>query len=93
MGKPVYEWAKENGYQFEYDEEEKEYWLFVKAADKISAYLKCVDERNSGNTDFLDAEKSTLKAIEKMRLKEVDYFMEKFAPAYMKTLDESSDRE
>lgn len=75
------------------DEEEKEYWLFVKAADKISAYLKCVDERNSGNTDFLDAEKSTLKAIEKMRLKEVDYFMKKFAPAYMKTLDESSDRE
>ena len=72
-------------------EDDKQDWLFIKAADKISAYLKCVDERNSGNTDFLDAEKSTLKAIKKMGLKEVDYFMEKFAPAYMKTLDESAD--
>ena len=72
--------------------EEKTEWLYIKAADKISAYLKCVDERNSGNTDFLDAERSTLQAIEKMGLKEADYFMEKFAPAYMQTLDESADR-
>lgn len=73
-------------------DEEKTEWLYIKAADKISAYLKCVDERNSGNTDFLDAERSTLQAIEKMGLKEADYFMEKFAPAYMQTLDESADR-
>ncbi|MBS4899972.1 MAG: 5'-deoxynucleotidase [Clostridiales bacterium] len=74
------------------NDEEKTEWLYIKAADKISAYLKCVDERNSGNTDFLDAERSTLQAIEKMGLKEADYFMEKFAPAYMQTLDESADR-
>ena len=65
-------------------------WKYVKAADKISAYLKCVDEKNMGNTDFADAEKSILKVIKELGLPEADYFMEKFAPAYMHTLDESS---
>ena len=65
-------------------------WEYVKAADKISAYLKCVDEKNMGNTDFADAEKSILKVIKDMGVPEADYFMEEFAPAYMHTLDESS---
>ena len=71
-------------------EEENDLWKYVKAADKISAYLKCVDERNMGNTDFADAEKSILKVIEELGLPEADYFMKEFAPAYMHTLDESS---
>ena len=71
-------------------EEEDALWKYVKAADKISAYLKCVDERNMGNTDFADAEKSILKVIKGLGLPEADYFMEHFAPAYMHTLDESS---
>ncbi len=71
-------------------EDEERAWKFVKAADKISAYLKCVDEKNMGNTDFADAEKSILKTIRGLGLPEADYFMDKFAPAYMHTLDESS---
>ncbi len=65
-------------------------WNYIKAADKISAWLKCVDERNMGNTDFADAEKSIRKVIDDIDLPEVRYFMEKFAPAYKNTLDESS---
>lgn len=61
---------------------------YVKAADKISAYIKCIEERKSGNTDFIEAEKTIEKTIRDMHIQEVDYFMEEFIPAYMKTLDE-----
>lgn len=73
-------------------EKEETEWKFVKAADKISAWLKCVDERNMGNTDFADAEKSILITIDEMgeKMPEVKYFMDNFAPAYKNTLDESS---
>ncbi len=72
------------------DEEEKDIWKFVKAADKISAYIKCVEEKRMGNTDFEQAEEATLKAVKDMNMKEVDYFLEKFMPAYSLTLDEQS---
>lgn len=68
--------------------EEEELWRYVKAADKISAYIKCIEERKSGNTDFIEAEKTIEKTIRDMHIQEVDYFMEEFIPAYMKTLDE-----
>jgi 5'-deoxynucleotidase len=70
--------------------EEEELWKYVKAADKISALIKCIEERKMGNSDFADAEKTIASAIEKMQLPEVDYFMKEFLPAYMTTLDESS---
>ena len=72
------------------DKDEEKEWEFVKAADKISAWLKCVDERNMGNTDFFDAEESIRSTIDSIDLPEVKYFMENFAPAYKNTLDESS---
>lgn len=71
-------------------EEEEREWRFVKAADKISAWLKCIDERNMGNTDFADAEKSIRKTIDEMDMPEASYFMKEFAPAYGNTLDQSS---
>ena len=48
----------------------------VKAADKISAVIKCVEERRSGNRDFSKAEQTITKAIQEMGLPEADYFME-----------------
>ena len=62
----------------------------VKAADKISALIKCLEEDKSGNTEFRMAEESTRKTIEKMseELPEVGVFMDEFLPAYGKTLDE-----
>ena len=73
-------------------EDEANEWKLVKAADKISAWLKCVDERNMGNTDFEDAEKSIREIIDNTKIPEVKYFMEKFAPAYGNTLNKSSGR-
>lgn len=67
----------------------KEYeWLLVKAADKLSALIKCRDELRSGNDEFKTAETSTKKTLENMNMKEVEIFMNDFLPAYELTLDE-----
>ena len=63
-------------------------WKLVKAADKISALIKCVEEEKAGNTEFVNAKKMTRKSIDTMELEEVDVFFEEFFPAYLKTLDE-----
>lgn len=63
-------------------------WKYVKAADKLSAYIKCIEEKNTGNTDFAKAEDTIRKALEDMQMKEIDVFIEEFLPAYVMTLDE-----
>ena len=63
-------------------------WKLVKAADKISALIKCTEELNMGNREFLAAEKSVRKAIESMTLPEANVFMEEFMPGFSLTLDE-----
>lgn len=63
-------------------------WKLVKAADKLSALIKCVEESKAGNKEFVSAEKSIRKQLEDMDIKEVGIFMEEFLPAYCKTLDE-----
>ncbi len=60
----------------------------VKAADKLSAYIKCIEERKAGNSDFLSAERQTRQALEDFHLPEVDYFLLYFIPAFELTLDE-----
>ncbi len=60
----------------------------VKAADKLSAYIKCIEERKAGNSDFLSAERQTREALENYHLPEVDYFLLYFIPAFELTLDE-----
>ena len=60
----------------------------VKAADKLSAYIKCIEERKAGNNEFLQAEKQTRAALEESALPEVAYFLEHFIPAFELTLDE-----
>ena len=71
-------------------EEEAELWKLVKGADKLSALIKCIEERKMGNTDFLSAEKATIEAIHKLEIPEVEVFMEEFIPAYDLTLDEQA---
>ena len=61
---------------------------YVKAADKLSAYLKCVEEGKAGNTEFNKAAEQTMAALKDMRMEELDYFVEKFLPAFALTLDE-----
>ena len=66
----------------------EKYHDIVKAADKMSAYIKCIEERKAGNNEFISAEKQTLNALKAYGMKEVDYFLENFMPAFEKTLDE-----
>ncbi len=61
----------------------------VKAADKLSALIKCKEELSLGNTEFSVASKSTEKSIREMHLPEADAFIEEFLPAFMKGLDEN----
>jgi 5'-deoxynucleotidase len=69
--------------------DEEELWIYVKAADKMSALIKCIEEQSMGNHDFDDAAVTIEKALVNMKLAEVDYFMKEFLPAYRLTLDKS----
>lgn len=60
----------------------------VKAADRISAYIKCLEEEKAGNTEFKKAAVSILNKIEEMQMPEVDYFIQYFIPGFKLTLDE-----
>lgn len=60
----------------------------VKAADKISAYIKCVEELKAGNGEFRSAEEQIRNTLENSDMPEVKYFMEHFMPAFGMTLDE-----
>ena len=72
------------------DPEEAYLHRLVKAADKISALIKCIEEENAGNAEFRTAKASTQAAIDEMAadLPEVRDFCEDFLPAYGNTLDE-----
>ena len=74
------------------DPEEQYMRRLVKAADKISALVKCIEEERAGNTEFLTARASTENMLAQMakELPEVGEFMEEFLPSYGKTLDELS---
>ena len=60
----------------------------VKAADKLSAYIKCIEERKAGNNEFLSAEVQTRRLLEESHMPEVDYFLKHFIPAFELNLDE-----
>ncbi len=67
------------------DEHQKQ---IIKAADKLSALIKCRDEIAFGNRDFKSAEESTLKSIEAMNLPSAKVFLEEFLPSFSLPLDE-----
>lgn len=60
----------------------------LKAADKISALIKCIEERKSGSGEFDSAFESTEKAIKALDCPEADIFLEEFIPPFYKSLDE-----
>ncbi len=63
-------------------------YRLVKAADRLAAYLKCLEELNAGNAEFKKAKTSIEKDLKNLGMKEVDYFLKNIAPAYSLTLDE-----
>ncbi len=60
----------------------------VRAADKLCAYLKCLEEISAGNPEFAQAEKALRATVEALALPEVSYFLETFVPSFRLTLDE-----
>ncbi len=73
---------------FEERPEDAAEWGVVRAADKLCAWLKCVEERRAGNPEFLHAERSLKAALDALARPEVEDFLREFAPSYGLTLDE-----
>ena len=73
---------------FEKEKDDEELWKLVKAADKISALIKCIEEYRMGNKEFEIALKAQEEKINAIDLPEVKFFKEHFLPAYYLTLDE-----
>lgn len=71
-----------------YEGSEDDYRKIVKASDKISAYIKCLEEIKAGNNEFKKAGESILHTINQIDLPEVKYFMKYFIPSFCLTLDE-----
>ncbi len=69
-------------------ESDPEVHAVVKAADKLSAYIKCVEELKAGNTEFRLASEQTYAALQECHLPALNYFMEQFLPSFSLTLDE-----
>ena len=68
--------------------EDPEIEALVKAADKLSAYIKCVEELKAGNNEFREAAAQTRKALESYGMPEVESFLETFMDSFSLTLDE-----
>ena len=60
----------------------------IKAADKLSAHIKCLEEQKAGNTEFDSAAKQTLAAMKALALPELDWFIENCLPAFSLNLDQ-----
>jgi len=67
---------------------DKEVRQLIKAADRLAAYIKCLEELRAGNDEFQAARREILRTIEANPLPETAYFMEHFIPAFHLTLDE-----
>ena len=70
------------------EERDEQVRVIVKAADKLSAYIKCVEELNAGNREFSSAEKQTRRALDAMHLPCLDWFMAHCLDAFSLDLDE-----
>ena len=70
------------------DSSAAEYAPFIQAADRISSGMKCVEERKTGNREFMEAETTQLAAIKEMNLPAANAFIDEFLPALSLTLDE-----
>ena len=68
--------------------EDAEVRALIKAADRLCAYVKCLEELRAGNTEFSRAERTLLRQVEASGLPEVDYFLEHFVPSFKLTIDD-----
>ena len=69
-------------------EDDKDLEPIVKGADKLSAYIKCVEEQKAGNTEFDSAAAQTMQSLKAMGREELDWFIENCLPAFSLDLDQ-----
>lgn len=69
-------------------ETDKEYYQIIKAADRISAYIKCIEENKAGNNEFIQAGETILSTIKELNMPEAEMFLQKYIPAYALSLDQ-----
>lgn len=69
-------------------ESDEEVLPIVKAADKLSAYIKCVEEQKAGNSEFDSAAEQTMKALRAMKMPELDWFIGNCLPAFSLNIDQ-----
>ncbi len=69
-------------------EDDPEVLPIVKAADKLSAYVKCVEEQKAGNTEFDSAAEQTMESMKALQMPELDWFIAECLPAFSLNLDE-----
>lgn len=69
-------------------EDDSELLPFVKGADRLSAYLKCISEQKAGNTEFDSAARQTMQAIKDMHREELDWFLENCLEAFTLNIDQ-----
>lgn len=84
---PDYMQASYSGF-FVKQEADAELWKLVKAADKISALIKCIEEGKAGNTEFNSAKNSTEKLISQLEIPAAKIFVDEFIAAFDLDLDE-----
>ena len=75
-------------YEHDVLEDDKELEPIIKAADKLSAHIKCLEEQKAGNTDFDSAAKQTWDAMKAMGRPELDWFLEHCLPAFSLNIDQ-----
>lgn len=69
-------------------EDDKELEPIVKGADKLSAYIKCVEEQKAGNTEFDSAAAVTMQALRALHREEMDWFIDNCLEAFSLNLDQ-----
>lgn len=69
-------------------EDDRELEPFVKGADKLSAYLKCIEEQKAGNTEFDSAAAVTMQSLRDMHREEMDWFLDHCLEPFTRTLDQ-----
>ena len=77
-----------SSYQALIMEEDKQVKPIIKAADKLSAYIKCIEEQKAGNKDFDSAAEQTIASIRSMDMPELKWFVENCLPAFSLNLDQ-----
>jgi 5'-deoxynucleotidase len=70
------------------EEGDSQEWTLVKAADKLSALIKCIEEEKAGNQEFKKAKETLEKTVKDLDCPEAALFCQEFLPMYYKTLDE-----